>query len=339
MTRVGVIGAGAWGTALANVAAAAGNEVLLWGRDATHVKSMQATRENSRYLPGLTIADKIEVTAELSQIEAAEAILLVVPAQATRSVSTAMAPYLAPQTPVVLCAKGIEKATGLLMSEVIAATLPNALPSVLSGPTFADEVAKGLPTAVTLACSDADLGETLMHCLGTTTFRPYGSHDLIGTQIGGALKNVIALACGIVDGRGLGLNARAALISRGLAEIARLGAALGAQETTLLGLSGVGDLTLTCTSPQSRNYALGKAMGDGSISIDDIQKVHSVSEGVHTGPGVLARAEVFGLEMPIASAITGILHGQADIGKTIEALLARPLRREQGVAKTKERGR
>ncbi|MCZ6604186.1 MAG: NAD(P)H-dependent glycerol-3-phosphate dehydrogenase, partial [Alphaproteobacteria bacterium] len=233
---------------------------------------------------------------------------------------------------VVLCAKGIERESGKLQGEIAAEVMPGVTLAVLSGPTFAEEVALGLPTAVTLACADTATGESLMHMLGTPTFRPYASTDIVGAQIGGALKNVIAIACGIVDGRGLGHNARAALIARGVAEIARLGAALGASERTLLGLSGVGDLTLTCTSAQSRNYALGAALGAGEIKAGDALAAHTVTEGVHSGPGVLARAASFGLDMPISAAVTDILHAGADIRRTIDTLLSRPFRQEHGSA-------
>ena len=284
--------------------------------------------------PAIEVDKSVVATADLGAAAHSEAILMVVPAQATRSVAQKLAGDLAVGVPLVLCAKGIEQATGKLMSEVVGEVLPGHKLAVLSGPTFADEVAKGLPTAVTLACVDPATGDKLTEMLGTPYFRPYATTDIVGAQIGGALKNVVAIACGIIEGRVLGRNGRAALISRGIAEMARFGAALGAQENTLLGLSGLGDLTLTCTTSHSRNYALGIGLGTGDITpaiiADPKQNPHLVTEGVHTGPGVLARAAAFQLDMPIAAAVTQVIHQGADIGHTIEALLNRPFRREQG---------
>ena len=334
MSAVGIIGAGAWGTALANVAAAAGNDVILWARDPDHASALQETRENARNLPGIALDDAISATGDLSLAATRDTILMVVPAQATRGVAQAMEAHVPADADLIACAKGIETATGKLQSEVIAETLPGVRPAVLSGPTFAAEVAHGLPTAVTLATGTPETGDRLTRIIGTPTFRPYASTDLVGAQIGGAVKNVIAIACGIIDGRGLGLNARAALIARAVAEIDRLAVALGGDERTVLGLSGLGDLTLTCTSTQSRNYALGAALGRGEIDAAALRhpdtKPHTVTEGVYSVPGVLARAAEHGLDMPISAAVAAVLHDGADIDATIEALLARPLRREQG---------
>jgi glycerol-3-phosphate dehydrogenase (NAD(P)+) len=248
--RVGVIGAGAWGTAIALAALRAGRETVLWARNPDAVEAMRRERENIRYLPGVPLPPALDLTVNLAEVAGADAIMLVTPAQHLRAACAKLEPLLRPGTPVVLCAKGIELSTGCLMSEAAEASLPASPVGVLSGPTFAAEVAKGLPTAVTLAIRDQELGARIVETLGSRSFRPYLSDDVMGAQVGGAVKNVLAIACGIILGRRLGDNARAALITRGLAEISRLGLALGARPETLMGLSGLGDLTLTCTSLQ-----------------------------------------------------------------------------------------
>ena len=258
--------------------------------------------------------------------------LLAVPAQHLRAIGAALAAAAPAQVPVVVCAKGIEVATGALMTEIVAATLLGWPCAVLSGPTFAAEVARGLPTAVTLACADATLGRSLIDALGSRTLRPYLADDPVGAEIGGAVKNVLAIACGIVIGRGLGDNARAALITRGLAEIVRLARAKGGRAETLMGLSGLGDLTLTCTSLQSRNYTLGVALGEGQALAAILAGRRSVAEGVTSAPATLALAQRLGIDMPIAAAVDAILHRGAAIDAVIEALLARPFRSESGAS-------
>jgi glycerol-3-phosphate dehydrogenase (NAD(P)+) len=326
--RVGVIGAGAWGTAIALAALRAGRETILWARNADAVAAMRRERENSRYLPGVPLDPALAITADLAEVAGADAIMLVTPAQHLRTACISLAPLLRPGTPVVLCAKGIELATGCLMSEAAAATLPSSPIGVLSGPTFAAEVAKGLPTAVTLAIKDHELGARIVETLGSRSFRPYLSDDVMGAQVGGAVKNVLAIACGIILGRRLGDNARAALITRGLAEISRLGLALGARPETLMGLSGLGDLTLTCTSLQSRNTSLGTALGEGRTLSEIMGERHSVAEGVPTAAALGELAGRHGVEMPICHAVDAILNRGADIDKTIASLMARPFRIE-----------
>jgi len=260
--------------------------------------------------------------------KAADALLLVTPAQHLRSACRSIRPHVAAGVPVVICAKGIELDTGCLMTEAVRAELPDAPLAVLSGPTFAAEVAKGLPTAVTLACADADIGRTLVEAIGGRTFRPYLSDDLVGAQVGGAVKNVLAIACGIVEGRRLGDNARAALITRGLAEIARLGLALGARAETLMGLSGLGDLTLTCSSLQSRNMSLGVALGQGRALAEILGERRSVAEGVYTAKAVTELAAAKGVDMPICAGVDAILNRGADLDRVIEGLMARPFKSE-----------
>jgi len=255
-------------------------------------------------------------------------VLLATPAQFARAALTAIAPRLAKGVPVVICAKGIEQATGLLLSEMAGEVAPKLPIAILSGPTFAGEVARGLPTAVTLACENTAMADALVGALGTPTFRPYASRDVLGAQIGGAMKNVVAIACGIVDGRGLGQNARAATIARGLAEMTRFAEALGVDARTLMGLSGLGDLTLTCTSETSRNYTVGKSLGQGATPDDVKIGRRSVAEGVFTAPAVLTRAKALGVELPICAAIDTILHDNANIDATIADVLARPFRAE-----------
>ncbi|MEM7225313.1 MAG: NAD(P)H-dependent glycerol-3-phosphate dehydrogenase [Pseudomonadota bacterium] len=328
MTRLAILGAGAWGTALAQAAARAGSQVTLWGRDAALMDEIATARCNERYLPGVALEPAIEATAALEAAAEAEALLLVAPAQHTRALAERLAPLIPPSCPLVICAKGIEQGSGLLMSEVLAEALPGRPLAVLSGPTFAAEVARGLPAAITLAAEDQVLAEGLIASLGSRAFRPYLSNDPIGAQIGGAVKNVIAIACGIVAGRSLGDNARAALITRGLAEIVRLGLAKGGQRETLMGLSGLGDLLLTCSAMQSRNFSLGAALGEGRALADILAERRTVAEGVHSASSVSTLAARLQVEMPIVEAVDQVINQGAQIDQTIAGLLARPFKAE-----------
>jgi glycerol-3-phosphate dehydrogenase (NAD(P)+) len=328
LQRIGIVGGGAWGTALAVTARRAGRKTVLWARESEVVESINARHENATFLPGVALDPAIAATADLAATAACDALLLVVPAQHLRAVATALAPALRPAMPVVLCAKGIEEGTGGLMSEVARECLPGATLAVLSGPTFAAEVARGLPTAVTLATGDATIGGALIAALGTRSFRPYLSDDVVGAEIGGAVKNVLAIACGVIDGQKLGDNARAALITRGLAEMVRLARAKGGRAETLMGLSGLGDLTLTCTGLQSRNHSLGVALGEGKPLAEILGARRSIAEGVASSAAVAELARRLAIEMPIVAAVAAILHHGASIGATIEALLARPFRSE-----------
>ena len=320
MKRIGIAGAGAWGTALAATACRAGRDTVLWARRGAVAEAITERHENFAYLPGVPLDPAIRVTTDLAAMAAADAVLLAVPAQHLRGLCARLAPGWRAGTPVVICAKGIEQGTGALMSEVVAETLPKAPIAVLSGPTFAAEVARNLPTAVTLAGAKS---EVLARALGSSTFRIYTSRDCVGAQVGGAVKNVLAIACGIVAGRSLGDNARAALITRGLAEIVRLGAAKGARMETLMGLSGIGDLTLTGTNMVSRNYSLGVDLGRGEVLAAILAARRSVAEGVHSAVSVVALADRLGIEMPICRAVDGILNRGADIEPTIAGLLSR----------------
>ncbi len=328
MERIGIIGGGAWGTALAQTLARAGHAVVMWAHEADTVAAINRDHANPVFLPGVALDARIRATAVLTEAAAADVLLLVPPAQHLRALAAELAATLAPGMPAVICAKGIEVASGALLSEVVAETLPRTPHAVLSGPTFAGEVARGLPTAVTLACADASLGQSLAAMLGSRALRPYLADDPIGAEIGGALKNVMAIACGVVIGRGLGENARAAIITRGLAEMVRLAQAKGGRPATLMGLCGLGDLTLTCTSAQSRNFSLGLALGQGRPLDAVLAGRHSVAEGVTSAPAAVALAERLGIEMPIAAAVDAILHRGAAIDAVIEALLARPFRAE-----------
>lgn len=328
--HIAVIGGGAWGTALAQTAAAAGRKVTLWARNPDVVATITDTNENPLYLPGAMLDPSIRATTALEEAAKADAILLVVPAQHLRTVLANLAPHLTGGMPLVICAKGIEQATGKLMSAVVGETAPGARPAVLSGPTFAIEVARGLPTAVTLACADEALGEALVAAIGRPTFRPYLTDDVVGAEIGGAIKNVLAIACGIVQGHKLGDNARAALIARGMAEMLRLGVAEGGRPETLMGLSGLGDLVLTCTSETSRNYSLGIELGRDRRLDDVLGERRTVAEGVWTAAAVAAVAGRLGVEMPIAEAVNDVLHGGAAVDAAIAALLNRPFTTETG---------
>lgn len=328
-SSIGVIGAGAWGTALAVTASRAGRSVALWGRDHAGLMDMASRGENAKHLPGVRLAPMPHVTGDLGKVAANHVILLVVPAQEIRSIAPLLALHLRPQQPVVICAKGIERGSNRLMSELARDLLPQAKIAVLSGPTFAREVVLGLPTAVTLASADLAFATSLCGLLSGRSFRCYASNDVVGVELGGAVKNVLAIACGIAMGRGLGENARAALITRGLAELRRLGVAMGARPETLMGLSGLGDITLSCNSQQSRNYALGFKLGERQSLADIEAGGHKLAEGRFTASGLVKRAEDMGVDMPICQAVDAILNDNADIDQQIAGILARPLRPEE----------
>lgn len=325
---ISIIGAGAWGTALALAARRAGNDVTLWAYEADIVAAINDAHENTLYLPGVALDPAIRATADLAAAADADALLLAAPAQHMRTTLAPLAGHLPAAMPLIICAKGIEQETLALMSEAVAAIFPGNPVFILSGPTFAADVAAGLPTAVTLAGRDLAAAQVLADRLSSDRFRPYSGDDVIGAQIGGAVKNVLAIACGIAEGRGFGDNARAALVTRGLAELTRLCLAKGGRAETMMGLSGLGDLVLTCTSVQSRNYSLGLALGAGETLADILGARHSVAEGVYTAGAAVDLADRLGIEMPIATAVDAVLNKGADIEAVIEALLARPLRAE-----------
>lgn len=331
MTQIAVIGAGAWGTALAQSLAADGTPVLLWAREAELVEEINTARTNSLFLPSARLAQSITATNQIGDLAAVPVILVVCPAQHLARVLADLPPAPAGTIrDLVLCAKGIEAGTGRLMGEVAAAAAPDAELAVLSGPTFAHEVAAGLPTAVTLACAGGEAQwQRLAPVLSRPALRPYYSDDVIGAEIGGSVKNVLAIACGVVDGLGLGQNARAALIARGYAEMVRFGLARGARAETLAGLCGMGDLVLTCSSTASRNFSLGKALGEGLSAAEALAGKTSVAEGAHTAPVLAALAAQGGVAMPIVAAVARLLAGEAPARAVVAELLARPLRPEQ----------
>ena len=321
---IGVVGGGAWGTALAQVAAE-GGDTLLWAREPEVVESVNARHENTLFLAGVPLDPRIRATAALEDLAGCEALLIVTPAQHMRKVLAAM-PRLS--VPLILCAKGMEEATTKLMHDVAREEQPESPIAVLSGPTFADEVAAGMPAAVTLAVEDHEVGEAIRARLARPSFRPYLSDDVIGAEIGGAVKNVLAIACGVVEGRSLGQNARAALISRGFAEMTRFGLARGARAETLAGLSGLGDLVLTCSSTSSRNYSLGKGLGEGWSAAELLADRRTVAEGAYTAPVLQRAARAAGVDMPIVAAVCALLAGEASVDEVVERLLSRPLRSE-----------
>ncbi|MEQ8228904.1 MAG: NAD(P)H-dependent glycerol-3-phosphate dehydrogenase [Rhodospirillales bacterium] len=328
MERFAVIGAGAWGTALAMVAHRAGRSVILQAHEPNIAAQINSAHENP-YLPGVTLDPAIEATSDLgAAISGADAAILVAPAQFLRPVTQAIAQQGPFRIPVLICAKGIENKTCKLMTEVVAETLPAASQAVLSGPTFAIEVAREIPSAVTLASEDAKLAEQFIQAVGTPRFRPYLSQDPIGAEVGGAVKNILAIACGIVQGKGMGDNTRAALITRGLAEIVRLGLAKGAQPETLMGLCGIGDLTLTCNAMQSRNFSLGVALGEGRSLDDILAERKAVTEGVFSARAVIELAGRLGVDMPICTAVNAIVNHGKSIDDAINGLLARPFTKE-----------
>jgi glycerol-3-phosphate dehydrogenase (NAD(P)+) len=320
---IAVIGAGAWGTALASVAARTGRDVMLYARNAAAAAHMTATRENPK-LPGVNFDPRITITSDVATASRADIILLATPAQNLREAVAALAPHLAAATPVIACAKGIERGTHKFMTEVIAEAAPNAVPAILSGPSFASDVARGLPTAVTLAAKDEALASELVQALGSATFRPYHTFDVRGVEIGGAAKNVLAIAAGIVVGKQLGASALAALTTRGFSELVRLGRACGARPETMSGLSGLGDLILTCSSPQSRNFSLGIALGRGMRPLRD-----KLAEGEFTAPVLIELAASKNVDMPVSSAVVAILSGATTIDAAIENLLTRPFKAEE----------
>ncbi|MFW6027627.1 MAG: NAD(P)H-dependent glycerol-3-phosphate dehydrogenase [bacterium] len=324
---MGVAGAGAWGTALACVAARAGRDVRVWAREPDVADAINERRENPVFLPGAAL-EPVAASSEPSFLAECDACLLTTPAQHLRAAAAVFHRVLPSHAGFVICAKGFERDTERMMSEVLAEAAPGRPVAVLSGPSFAADVVRGLPTAVTLACTDEELGRALVEAIGLPEFRPYLSPDVTGAQVGGAVKNVLAIACGIVEGRRLGESARAALITRGFAELVRLGRALGARAETLRGLSGLGDLVLTCSSPQSRNMSLGAALGEGRKLEEVLAERNSVAEGVHTAAAAVALARRHGVDMPIAEAVAAIVSGMLGVEEAIRSLLNRPFTTE-----------
>ena len=322
--RIGIVGAGAWGTALALVAARAGRRVTLWARDAGTIQSIDRHGENRNHLPGVIFDAPVIATGDLAAALAADAVILAVPAQSVRAVATNAAPHLPSGVPLVVAAKGLERGSGKRMSEVLAETTPRAMPAILSGPSFAADVACGLPTAVTIAAAEAETALALCRALGHAAFRPYAETDMIGVELGGAVKNVFAIAAGIVAGRRLGASALAALIARSFAELRRFAEALGAKPETLMGLSGLGDLVLTCSGPQSRNFAFGQSIGESR----SLATPHALVEGIETAAVARDLARKHGIDMPIVEAVAGILAGKLEVDTAIEGLMSRPLKRE-----------
>ena len=322
---VGVIGGGAWGTALAAVMAQIHDDVLIWAREDEVVASINGNHQNTAFLPGLLLSPKIRATGEIAEMVDCHALLIVTPAQHVRATLGALPDTMAP---LLLCAKGIEADSQMLVSDIAAEVRPDNPLAVLSGPTFAHEVAGGKPTAITLATANQALGSTLMKLIATPHFRPYWSDDVTGAEIGGAVKNVLAIGCGVVDGAGLGLNARAALIARGFAEMQRYGLARGAKAETLAGLSGLGDLVLTCSSENSRNFSLGRGLGQGTPACEMLADRRTVAEGAFTAPVLLQSAQKLGVDMPIVTAVCALLNGGATVAEVVTALLARPLKPE-----------
>jgi len=324
LNHIAVLGGGAWGTALALTCARAGRNVTLWEHDEANAQRLAKKRE-SAFLPGIALDERIIVANDLVDAARAEAILMVVPAQAVRAVMQVLAPLLAPRTPVIVCAKGIERGSKKFMTEVIAECAPNALPAILSGPSFAADVARGMPTAVTLAAADDKLAGELAQAVGSAAFRPYHSNDVRGVEIGGAAKNVLAIAAGVVTGRELGASALAALTTRGFAELVRFGKAYGARPETMMGLSGLGDLLLTCSSPQSRNFTFGIKLGRGERP----DAIHGgLAEGVFTAPVLLEMARERAIDMPISTAVAALLGGKLTVETAIGSLLTRPFKAE-----------
>lgn len=330
INNFGIAGGGAWGTALAVHLSAKNTNTLLWAREREVVDAINDSHENPDFLPGIPLDSTIRATEKLAELGSVEAILLAVPTQHLRKIIVELAPYISQSIPLVICSKGIETSSCKLMSEIISEILPTSPISILSGPTFAAEVARGLPTAVTLASADDIMGARLVEALGSHALRPYLSNDVVGAQIGGALKNVLAIACGIAVGRQLGDNAIAAIITRGLAEMLRFGHVMGAHNETLIGLSGLGDLVLTCNSRQSRNISLGMALAKGADPLTYLDGLKSVAEGAATANAVAQVAQIHSIDMPISNSIDRIINQGEDIDVIVTELLSRPFRIEFG---------
>ena len=330
-TRIGVLGAGAWGTALAaslhQQLSRDISDIPVWALEGEVAEALSQGHGNPIYLPGVDLP-KMAASTDIAAMAGCDAVLAVVPAQFARSTLEALGPHLSEGTPVLLCAKGIERSSLSFMTDVLREAIPHAVPAVLSGPSFAADVSRGLPTAVTLACENEALGGDLMQAIGQPAFRPYWSNDLIGAEVGGAVKNVLAIACGIVEGMELGKSAHAALIARGFAEMTRLGVALGGKPETLSGLCGLGDLVLTCSSPQSRNMSFGLALGQGRSAEDILAERKAVTEGHATAPALVTLAQKLGIEMPISEAVNTILNESVTVAEAMTALLSRPYKGE-----------
>jgi glycerol-3-phosphate dehydrogenase (NAD(P)+) len=323
--RIGIVGGGAWGTALAQVTAAGGRETLIWALENEVVRAINEQHENPLFLSGVALNEAIRATSDMGDLQTCDAWLVVTPAQHMRSVLGAAEDC---KKPLVLCSKGIEEKSGELLHKVARQACPGAKVAVLSGPTFAHEVAKGLPTAVTLAAEDLPLAEELRARIAQPAFRIYVSDDVAGAEIGGAIKNVLAIACGVVEGKGLGQNARAALVGRGFAEMTRFGLAYGAKRETMTGLSGLGDLVLTCSSTSSRNFSLGKGIGEGHSAAELLADRRTVAEGAFTAPVLARLARERGIDMPIVDAVDALIAGRATVNEVLGALLSRPPRAE-----------
>ena len=325
---IGVVGGGAWGTALANAAAATGKTAMLWMRDAAAAAQAELSRVNEARLPGIRLLGLVGVTSRPQALKSQDAILFAVPTQAVRSAIEALGDHLVPSCPLVLCAKGMERGTGLFPSQIVREVRPDLAAATLSGPSFAADVARGLPTAVALASRDGELARSLATALSGQALRIYHGTDVAGVEIGGAVKNVLAIAVGIVEGRGLGDSAKAALTARGFAEVMRFASVSGARPDTLMGLSGLGDLVLTCGSAQSRNFALGVRLGSG-LSVEEAG-AGKLAEGAWTAPALVDAARERGIEMPICEAVDAVLAGRTGVPDAIEALMSRPVRAEAG---------
>ena len=331
--RIGVVGGGAWGTALAHMLAGKGLDVTLWAHEAETVREINEHKTNSVFLKGVALTESLRAVEHLGELAHCDLVLMVPPAQHAGRIGAELAGHAATDAPIVICAKGIEQSTGRLLGEVLSEAMPGATLAALSGPSFAAEVARGLPAALTVACEDEATGEAIARALGSRQMRLYWTDDLIGVQLGGAIKNVLAIAAGIVEGRRLGANAHAALVTRGFAEMQRFAAAFGARAETMSGLAGLGDLLLTCGSTQSRNMSLGRALGEGRSLDDILGERRAVTEGVYTAAAMVRVADERGIEVPIAAAVHAIVEGRTEVDAAIEELMARPMKAENAFAR------
>ena len=329
MSTIGVIGAGAWGTALAQAYASDDRKITIWARENEVVEAINKQHENTLFLPGIVLSNSLEATNSIDEVVKNDILLLVTPAQYLRAQLEAIVDKISSNTILVICSKGIEISTGKFLSQIAQEITPKNEVAILTGPTFASDIGRGLPAAVTIGAYSPSTGQVLQEQLATQAIRPYLSDDLIGVQLGGALKNVLAIAAGMVEGKQLGESARAALITRGIAEMARLGTALGANPETLLGMCGIGDLMLTANSMQSRNFSMGAALGEGKTLEEILKTRSSVTEGVHTARAVIEIAQKHGVDMPVSKAVYDILEGNVTIDEAMDNLLDRPLKTEK----------